>query len=404
MNKKVLIIFVISVFLFCSKDHTGPQTSEEGLPRSLNKSEKLLITSYNNFGLKLFREVVSSEEEKNIVISPLSASFALGMTYNGADEETEQAMRSTLEYGSMTNDKINESYKSMINLLLNLDPKVQMEIANSIWYENSQIDIKEEFENKVKQYFDAQISGLDFSNPGYADIINGWVSEKTNGKIEEIIDENPPIGVLVYLINAIYFKGTWKYQFDPENTYEDDFNLPDGSKTRCMLMSMESELRYGENEQFQAVELPYGDGKFCMDIILPKDAIEIDELIAEINPNVWTNQLSTQEIKLYFPRFKVKYKRDLKPDLISLGMGIAFSRGDHFPKIDEGLFIDKVKHKTFIEVNEEGTEAAAVTSVEMIRGIDDMPVMRVDRPFIFAIREIYSGTVIFVGKVVEVEK
>ncbi|MFC1725516.1 serpin family protein [candidate division KSB1 bacterium] len=409
--RKILLISFGLFFLFsmirCS-DEKNPldiQKKEKGLPRELTSSEISLITSGNQFSFNIFKETVNAEQDKNIFISPLSISMALGMTYNGAGGTTEEAMKTTLGFDNMTVPEINSSYKSLLDLLLDLDEDVIMQIANSIWIREN-FPVEQEFIDLNSTYFDAEVTELDFSLAEAIEIINGWVNENTNGKIEEIIDQIDPLTVM-FLINALYFKGTWTYEFDPQETKDDDFYLEDGTAKTCRMMNLEGELDYYDNMMFQAVELPYGAGNYCMTVVLPREGTQIDDLISQLNDetwNSWINSFSSTNVDLYLPKFKLEYEILLNDILSSLGMGIAFTGGADFTKINpvEQLFISKVKHKTFVDVNEEGTEAAAVTVVEM--QLTSAPVsttMKVDRPFIFVIRESNSGTMLFMGKITE---
>ncbi len=402
-----VIVTICIIFINCSNSSTNPNAN---IVRDLTTAEIKLTESDNKFGLKLFKEIVNSEENKNIFISPLSISMALGMTYNGADSTTLEAMHETLEYGDLTTQEVNESYQSLIKLLTELDPKVIFDIANSIWYREG-FSVENDFIGLNTTYFDAVVRALDFNADSAADIINEWVSEKTNGKIEEIVDKPIDPLTVMFLINAIYFKGTWTYEFDEENTTDDIFYLPDGSETQCKMMSHKNDHNYFENEQFQAIDLPYGDAGFSMTIFLPKPGIDIDSLIAQFSNdswNSWISSFSSQEVNLYLPKFKMEYEKSLNDVLCTLGMSIAFDpyQAD-FTKInsDGNLYISNVKHKTFVKVNEEETEAAAVTSVEItLTSVGETGItMCINHPFIFVIRENHSGTILFIGKIVEPE-
>ena len=410
LKKSFLTVLILGVLILlqCSKDNPfdtdknlDPSTKE--LPRTLSQAEEKLIASDNKFGLKLFKEISNQENNKNLFISPLSVSMALGMTYNGSNGTTEEAMRNTLEYGDMTKEDINESYKSLIELLLGLDPLVQMEIANSIWYRQG-FTVENEFIDLNTTYFDAEVTELDFSDPNAPDVINNWIKNKTHEKIEGIIDYIPFYAVM-YLIDAIYFNGTWKYEFDPENTKDDNFTLTTGSKTSCRMMNLTGSLHYKETNLFQAVELPYGDGYYSMTVFLPKQGVGIDEMISGVTQEDWVEGFSEANVDLYLPKFKLEYEIELTDVLTALGMEIAFSETADFTGINDigGLLISKVKHKTFVDVNEEGTEAAAVTAVEVsFTSIGDGSItMNVNRPFLFTIRETNSGTILFMGKIVE---
>jgi len=375
--------------------------------RELTVAEKRLVETDNKFGFKLFREIIRQEQNKNVFVSPLSVSMALGMTYNGANGSTETAMRQTLEFGDMTLPEINSSYKSLIELLSQLDPKVKFQLANSIWH-RQEYTFEPEFINLNQTYFNATVRGLNFNDPGAAKTINGWVEQNTNGKIKQIVDDPIAWETVMFLINAIYFKGIWTYQFDPQQTLDDQFNLLNGSKKSCRMMNLKADLPYFANAQFQAVDLPYGDGDFSMTILLPGPQTPVDALVADLqheNWQLWTKSFAKQTGNLSLPKFTLEYDLTLNEVLKALGMGIAFSPEQaDFTKMRQirDLYISKVKHKTFVEVNEEGTEAAAVTSVEIGRtSIGDSFIMRVDRPFVFVIRENRSQSILFIGKILE---
>jgi len=399
----LLVILAVSLFLpQCSKNSVSPVNPSS---RELTQVEKTLVEADNRFGLKLFREMVAEEKDSNVFISPLSVSMALGMTYNGANGETRTAMQNALDLSGLTIQEVNESYKSLMELLTGLDSKVQFKIANSIWYDRGWT-FEDAFLNLCKEYFDALVTGLDFAHPDAAETINAWVDQNTNGKIKEIVDDPISPNLVMFLINAIYFKGSWTYQFDKDMTRDDEFTLPDGAKKPCKMMMLEGDFQYFWNVGFEAIDLPYGDGKFSMTIFLPNPEADIDSLIGEFTPENWDKWISSyseRTVELLFPRFKLECEFGLNQVLKAMGMGIAFDpyRAD-FTNMSKpgGIWIDTVKHKTYVEVNEEGTEAAAVTSVGM-ENTSLPPTMRVDRPFVFAIRENHSHTILFIGKIVE---
>ncbi|MFC1725514.1 serpin family protein [candidate division KSB1 bacterium] len=411
--KRALILSLSILFLvICSKENNPvtPDSSEPTLPRALSKAETDLISSENEFAFKLFKETVNVDKDKNIFISPLSISMALGMTLNGADGETKDAMVNTLEFADMTDEEINSSYKSLIELLLNLDSNVAMQIANSIWCLEG-YPVIEDFKSVNRTYFDAEVSTLNFFAPGALDIINGWVYDNTNGRIEDIIDEIP-FNARLYVINALFFKGDWTYKFDPADTKDKDFFLLDETSKTVKMMGIKTNFGYYDNENFQAVDLPYGNGNYCMTIFLPKYEVEIDEIASSFsqeNWNNWINSFTEREVNLFLPKFKLDYKIEEKTKtvLTSLGMGVAFDEwAANFSRINENneLFISRVIHKTFIEVNEEGTEASAATVVEIsYRGIGDDLTLAINKPFIFVIREKVSGTILFMGKIINPE-
>jgi len=402
MSKIVSLILLLCICVVCVQC-----TSNSFTPRDITAAEQELVKTGNDFGFRLFQEVNKEEGDRNIFISPLSVSMSLGMTLNGADGSTREAMETTLGLSGLTAQEINKSYQTLLTLLRGLDPEVIFQIANSIWYDQIYAGmILEEFSDANRIYFDAEVSGLDFSDPETAsEVMSSWVAEHTNGRIEGMVDPtdiNPPATVM-FLINAMYFKGTWAYRFDEQSTRDDWFILPNGSKKLCKMMTQEGDFQYFANADFQAIDLPYGDGFFSMTIFLPHPEYSIDSLIAKLdqdNWNQWIDSFSKEKVSLELPKFTLEYELRLDEALKALGMGIAFTSAADFSKMCGRclVYITKVKHKTFVKVDEEGTEAAAATYTRMESG----PIrMRVDRPFVFAIRDHHSDTILFIGKVVD---
>jgi serine protease inhibitor len=411
MKQTIALLIALALsFLSCEDLGTSPGSPE---PRQLTGLEKSLVRTSNQFGLHLFRTVNQTESSKNVFISPLSVSMALGMTLNGASGTTEEAIRSTLDFSGMTREEISSSYHSLMELLRNLDPKVEFNIANSIWHRLG-FAVERDFIETNQRYFEATVAGLDFSSPGASNTINQWVDLNTNGKIKEIVSSPIPDFVVMYLINAIYFKGTWTYQFDKERTSDATFYLPNGTSRTTKLMQLRGTLPYAETAVYQTIELPYGDSLFSMIVVLPKPGESIEAFVNNLTDDSWDNLgdgLHSELGTVYLPKFKLEYEQALNDALTTMGMGVAFDPGRaDFRRISqqiydmgERLFITEVKHKTFVQVDEEGTEAAAATSVEI--GFTSVGprefIMRVDRPFFFAITERSSGTLLFVGKIVE---
>ncbi len=404
MLKLKVTILLVSSFLFiqCSNSPTGPNV------RDLNQLEKQLVTADNQFGFNLFKTINTADKGKSLFISPLSVSMALGMTRNGAAGETERAMQSVLAFDNMSDDEVNQSYRSLIDLLVNLDPKVTMQLANSIWTRQG-MTFNEDFLNTNKTYFDAFVQALDFNDANSVAIINNWVKDNTNGKIEKIVDRIDAEAVM-FLINAIYFKGTWAFEFDKDLTGDAPFHLADGTETTVRMMHLTGDLNYFENDLFQAVDLSYGAQLYSMMILLPKPDTDIDDLVNLLNAEnwqFWNNNLHTTAINLSLPKFKLDYEISLKDVLSAMGMGIAFDpdRADFGRMLsvpEQVLFLTNVKHKTFVEVNEEGTAAAAVTSVEVgVTSVPERLSVNVNHPFLFVIRDHNSGAIIFMGKMLE---
>jgi serpin B len=366
-----------------------------------------LVDANTKFGFKLFQEVLKQDSNKNVFISPTSIAIALSMTYNGASGKTQQAMANALEFQGMSLQDINQANEVLKSTLEKADPDIQLSIANSLWARQG-IPFKPEFMQKNQQFYGAKVTELDFAKPDAPNAINNWVKENTRGKIDQIVNQVKPDDVL-YLINAIYFKGKWTKPFDKGQTDERPFYLSNGSQKQHPMMSQSGRYRYYENESFQAVSLPYGKGNLSLYVFLPKKNTNLDSFQQQLslqNWQQWMNQFHMHQGSIQLPRFKFDYNIQLNNALKALGMEEAFSDGANFSNMtSSSVAIDEVKHKTFVEVNEEGTEAAAVTSVGVTLTSAPMPEspfqMVVDRPFFCAIRDNQTGTVLFMGSIRE---
>ena len=408
MRTSILLPSALLLLAGLACKDAGTSSQDQRVPlRPLTAAESAIVTADNSFGFRLFAAVNTSDRAKSVFISPVSVSMALGMTLNGANGTTRDAMMQTLGFSGMTQADINGSYKSLIALLSGLDPTVTFQIANSIWY-RPDLNVEQAFKDVNRLNFNAEINSLNFSDPNASKTINAWVDRCTNGKISEIVPATIPADMVMYLINAIYFKGAWTKGFDTSATRNDVFTRPDGSQTSCRMMHQKGTLTYFADNQLQAVDLPYGDGGFSMTILLPVAGTDIDDFAGTLTQQLWNSSvtgLASREAELFLPKFKLEDQKTLNDMLKAMGMSIAFSKTDaDFTYIDKRgqLYISQVEHKTFVQVDEEGTEAAALTSVGVgATAIAQTPVMRVDRPFIFVIRENNSGTILFIGKIVE---
>jgi serpin B len=394
-----------ALLLAACNDPNGPSPGNpiDALPRQLSVGEGKLISASNAFAFDLLKVVNASDRSANVFISPLSASMALGMTMNGAAGTTYDAMHSTLRFGDLSRTEVNESYKSLIELIRGLDKSTQLQIANSIWYEQTW-PFRQEFLTESRSYFDAEVKGLDLTKPASADAINAWVSDATSKKIPKIID-NVDGDEVMFLINAIYFKGIWQNQFEKSKTVDAPFHALDGTSANVPLMSQMSQFRRGFGNDYVAIDLPYGNSAFTMVVVLPNSGVDINaftENLTEAKWNAIDGGMTKGEIGIVLPRFKLDWKKTLNDQLKALGMAVAFDdRAADFSRMSSSttrLIITDVIQKTYVDVNEEGTEAAAATSVGV--GPTSAPAyIRVDRPFIFAIRERLSGTILFMGKI-----
>lgn len=406
-----LAILAAAVLAACGESPNAPRglpAELTALPRALSSQEVGVRDAANAFSFALWRTLIDAQRDENVFVSPLSASLALGMAMNGASASTYDEMRSALQFGSATDAEIVEGYRSLIALLTSLDASTEMRIANSIWHRQD-FPFHQTFLDAGRTYFSAEVAGLDFGNaPASLGTINGWVSDHTNGRIPDIIDDIRPEHVM-FLINAIYFKGRWRERFDERDTREASFRAIGGSQM-VPLMYRRDTIAYAETADWQAVDLPYGNGAFSMTVVLPAEAGDVDTLARSLTAPAWAalvGSLSPQQVELHLPRLQLTYERTLDDDLRSLGMLRAFAPGQaDFTRMStqgERLYIDFVKQKTFVDVNEDGTEAAAATAVGV--GVTSAPqvhIMRVDRPYVFALRERLTGTIVFLAKIVRV--
>lgn len=381
---------------------------KETLAAPVMELDGQLVEANNGFGFNLLHELRAEKPEENIFISPASVAMALAMTYNGAAGETRRVMAEALLLQGMSLQQVNKAFADLKTILQNPDPKVKLAVANSLWARDG-MNFNEDFLKRNRDYFGAETTEIDFNLPGAADVINGWVKEQTRGKIDKIVE--PPIDpmTVLFLINAIYFKGDWSEPFDAKQTREIPFTLNDGTVKQHPVMFKEGETQTLKTEQFQAVSLPYGKtGRVSMYIFLPNEDSSLTEFYGELNRenwDSWMNAFSERKAEIGLPRFKFEYAVSLNDALKALGMADAFDpkaadfSGIH-PAAD--LYISDVKHKTFVEVNEEGTEAAAVTSVEMrLTAMPEMFTLIADRPFFFAIADNQTGTILFMGSVLD---
>jgi serine protease inhibitor len=395
------MLFAVAVTGSACRDPAGPGAPITSLPRTLTESESKIIAGNNEFAFDLFRTGNLAQHKANVFISPLSASMALGMTANGADGATYDEMHAALRLSGATREDVGSGYKSLIAMLRGLDPGTDFSIANSIWYEQA-FPFHASFLDESKLYFDARVQALDFANPSAVTTINSWVSEHTNNRIPEILD-NIAKEEVMFLVNAIYFKGIWQKQFDKSKTVDAPFRAADGTTATVPMMWRGKGVRHTATAEYSAVDLPYGNSAFTMTVVLPNG--DIDAFAESFNQAKWNSLVSSlaeSDLEVYLPRFRMEWKRELNDDLQQLGMRLALTPGaaDFTRMSPRGLdlFITRVVQKTFVDVDEKGTEAAAATMVGI--GVTSLPPsFRADRPFLVVIRERFSGTILFIGKI-----
>ena len=403
MEKKSFIIF--SLFIAMSVTSCTNEDSTTDLPepviRALSVNEAEISSAANNFTFNLMTKIEEELPNENYFISSFSVSTALSMVMNGASEESQSGFIQALDLTGMSPAAINESYKSLVEYVYSLDPSITLNVANSNWYSN-EYTIDSDFASTLSEYYDAEIFAKDFSNAATLGELNGWVENETNGKIRNILDQINPEDVM-FLINAIYFKANWTAQFDPNDTQDRPFLLANNQSVNVPTMAagVKHWTAYDNTLNAQIIEIPYGNESYAFTIIMPDDPSRINDLSSQIDANRLSDVLAdsvTQERDLYLPKFQLEFKTDLKDILMEMGMPITGL--DNLFEEDPPLAISKVIHQSFLEVNEEGSEAAAATVIGV--ELTSVPAATaVNQPFIFLIRERNSGTILFSGRLLD---
>jgi serine protease inhibitor len=383
--------------------HTPSEAQLEPV-RALTPQETQVSERSTSFGLRLLQEILTEEQTPNVLLSPLSASIALGMALNGANGQTFEAMQSVLGYSGMSNDDINVAYRGLIAQLRARDPKVEFKLAGSVWHERS-FAVEKPFLDALQQNFDAEVAALDFLDPGAVATINDWAARSTGNRIRQLIDRIDALDRL-FLINAVYFKAPWTQVFEPRATAARPFVTLAGATVQPPTMMQDAALRHFTGDGVQAVELLYADSAYSMVILAPvPQETPLAALVQRLTPQqwaAWIDRFQRGRVMLFLPKFRFDYGVQLKQPLGRMGMAVAFQpRTADFRRINptqDDLHISSVIQKSFIDVHELGTEAAAATAVTI--GVTSLPpTLTFDRPFLFAIRERSTGTLLFVGRI-----
>jgi serpin B len=410
-----MLSLLLAVFFLMSCDINN--ASNDDLPEpfvfELTPESAEVIDGSNRFGVSFYMQAASANHGKNLMLSPLSASAALTMLLNGAKGDTYTQMRDMLGYpGDLDMADINQVYRDLVRQLLLADPTVKLSLANSVFYHNL-FAVRPAFKATLKADFDALVQDLDFANPASVDVINQWASDNTNGLIDHILDELEPDLVMV-LMNAIYYKGNWTNKFAENATRPRSFTFADGSRADVPTMSGEVGVRHTAGEGYRVVEIPYGRRNFSMVIVIPDDH-EFGRFMNTFDDQEWaevTRRLGSSNAwtpaDVYLPKFKYRTTNFfLNETLQHLGMHDAFNaQAADFSAISETpVFVGFVKQDSYIDVNEEGTEAAAVTTIGVrvtsVGPEPQKPTFIIDRPFLYGIRERTTNTLLFMGHVVD---
>jgi serine protease inhibitor len=380
-----------------------------GKPGAPQRLDPAFLRAVNEFALELTVQLGRQDAGQNVFLSPANVAVALAMTANGARGETLRSMLSALNLNTLDLETVNSNFAVLQALLVRDEPGATIAIANALWA-RAGIAFNADFLQRTQRFYDARIEALDFDQPDAPKTINEWVRRQTNDKIPAIV-ERIPEEIILLLMSAIYFNGKWETPFNPEFTQDRPFYLLNGTTKELPTMYRSDDFEYLKGDGFQAVRLPYAGGGVRMVIILPDADRTLTQLMDQLsieNWESWREQFSVKEGQLYLPRFTTRYDKQLNQALSAMGMTEAFDDGradfSGMRPVPPALFISQVRHVAYVDVNEAGTEAAAVTSVEM--GITSaMPtetfLMQVDRPFFFAIEETSTGSILFTGLITE---
>ena len=416
----VSVLLFLSLFLSsssCNKkvpeiDDEDIKTTEMIEPTKIDllAADTSILKSDQAFAFDFFAKVFNEEhndKDENFMVSPFSLSMALAMTWNGSEGDTKQAMQRTLGIGDCNDDEVNSYFRKMKSAFENTDPSTKLSIANSIWT-NQNVKILPMFISLNKTYYNATVEAVDFGSPNTVGRINKWAADNTNGLIESVIEKTNPLD-LMYLLNALYFKGVWVSEFEAKNTSKMSFTTDSITQSIVDMMHQENNFNYTHDENMQVVELPYGNKSFSMMVLLPKEDKKLMNVAKALQEkDYWNNlrdRLVDNKVELYLPKFKTTYSKQLNDVLKDMGMGIAFTPGkaDFSRMSNISAFISMVNQDTYIATDEVGTEAAAVTSVGIsltsARPMPEKVVFKADRPFIYMIQENSTGSILFMGTV-----
>lgn len=401
-------LFILLSFVLSSSGCNNTRHTSKDAYTELKAEE--ITASDQAFAFEFFANVFNEEaadKNDNFMISPFSLSMALAMTWNGAEGDTKTAIQKTLKLDNYTDEDVNRYYRDVKETLLNTDSAVDISVANSIWT-NQNISIHSDFINTIRSYYHAEVEAVDFADPVSASRINKWVSDNTKELINNVISETKADD-LMYLLNAVYFKGVWVKQFSKDLTTRKPFTNESGKQMQVDMMNTTDRFRYTEDETMQLVELPYGNKSFSMRVLLPKEDKKLSDIAGNLQQNgYWANldsALQERKVVLNLPKFKTEYSKKLNDVLKKMGMGIAFTDAADFTRMtDESAQISMVQQDTYINTDESGTEAAAVTSISIeLTSFDPSKpktvIFNANRPFIYIIQEDSTGAVLFMGAV-----
>lgn len=418
LQKLLIILSVILLLSACgtanvadgrlSKPTNTNENNPKMTPNNTSTVDSRIVEASNQFGLNLFQQLTQIRDE-NVFISPISISMAIAMAYQGTDSATKEEIGNALGWNNsgLTVEEINDAYYALLQSLIQSKDGVEINIANALWTREGE-KLYQSFLEANQLYYNAKVKELDFDRSDSVKTINRWVKDETKGKIDKIIEGPIAPNTILFIMNAIYFKGDWSNEFDENKTEQKSFTLSDGSTIPVPMMAQYGKYEYRQDSDFQAIRLPYGNGEKSMLIVLPAQNTSVDTVIENIaeDPTQWQQSITKRSGEIQLPRFTMEYENSLVDALQALGIQNAFdpSTADFTNMSDRNdLYISEVKHKSIIEVNEKGSEAAAVTSIEVTTTsaiVEEEPFqMIVDRPFFFAIEDRKTGAWLFIGAV-----
>jgi serpin B len=400
MKKNLISLALILIVGACKYDSQTlvfPDNKPNLVP--LSAADITVSNASTDFAISLFRKAQSASTGENIFMSPLSVTMALAMVMNGASDSTKRSIVKLLNFENYSPKQVDAACKNLSEALTTMDRTVSLGLANSMW-SNQAYALNDSLAVDVKNYFDGTAQSLNFSDPTSLQAINSWVASKTNNLIPNLLSQLAQDDV-VFLINAIYFKAAWTSNFDPSKTADLPFYGEDGSvKNVSTMFSSGVRLLKLETSSFTLVDMPYGNRQFSMTVLMPSPGSSVSELIQRVTVdslNHWLHLGDTVTTQTHFPKFTVNWKKDLLGDLISLGL---HSYGyTQILKDNTSVKLSKVLQQAYISVNETGTEAAASTAVgNMVTAAGPPQTVVINRPFIYLIREKYTGSILFIGQ------
>lgn len=405
LNYLLSFMIIPLSILSCAKHVEAPKENiieRKDIP--LTKTQQGYVQANNQFAFNLLKEVYKEAQQKSFIISPLSVSYAMGVLNNGAQGNTLAQINAALGYKEGGLTALNEFAKYLMDETAKVDPSTKVEIANAVVSNKDKLVLKEKFTEDVKNYYYAEIADMSFSKDNVPGHVNGWCKDKTHGMIPKILEEVNPSDIF-YILNAIYFKGIWADKFDTGKTKDEEFKKEDGSVVSVKMMHNRAKYMLSANEVYESLCLPYGNGAYNMIVLLPTEGHKVQDIVEALDYDSWKNnmaEMNSYEADVKLPKFETSYEIELNKALLSLGVEDAFdiAKADFKAMSEDAGFINRVFQKAKIKVDEEGAEASAVTIISGVTSVGPGGVFyfHADRPFLYAITEVSTGAVFFMGQ------